>query len=244
MKKLLVLFLLVPSVAVAESWRGGEYDYDSVKNDGGLFLDTEDPLYMGRQGDFLFKTYARMSTKGVFDIGEDVQIGVNDRLALTLDLKYRQNFNGNDDGFAGPGIGAIFRTGTGTVISDLYGGVRLAGAQRVPEFANNTWFAGTRVGRQWSWVTLAAALESNWVFDDAMGKAYFDFIPDAYFRIADGFTAGLGATLRKSTTPSFDREWVNFKIGKQYGHTMYTIFSDYEFEMDEWRFGFRLNLLF
>jgi len=223
-------------------WWGNEARESAPANV--FLLDTEDPLYMGNQGDFLFQTFARISDGGVFSIGEDVQIGLNDRLAFLFDIQYQQDFNGSEDGFSGPGFGLMYRSGTGPLISDLYGGIRLAGNQKVPEFSNNTWYVGTRMGRQWSWVTLAAALESSWIFDESMGMAYFDFMPEAYFRIYQGFSAGVGADLRKSTNPAADREWVNLKLSQRFGYTMYTVFSDYEFEMQEWRFGFRLNLLF
>ncbi|MCL2017668.1 MAG: hypothetical protein FWG80_02765 [Alphaproteobacteria bacterium] len=225
-----------------QNHRAGNIDNVTTRRDA-IRLDTEDPLFFARQGDFLFKTQGSFGGTHL-RASENLLVGINNSLNLFADIKYQQNFDGPDDGFSGFGFGMMYRFNNGPFLSDVFAGLELAGNSKVPEFANNIWSGGVRIGRQWSWLTLSATGKSSWIFDEMQGMAYLNFIPEAYLRITRSFTLGVYSDLRKSTDPSFDREWLGGKAGIRYGRTFYTVFADYEFQMEEWRGGFRLNLLF
>ena len=205
--------------------------------------DTEDPLFLAQQADFLFKTEVSFGNS-ILRASETLVVGVNNGLNLLADIKYQQNFDGPEDGFSGFGLTAMYRFNSGPFISDIFAGIEFAGNSNVPEFANNIWSGGARIGRQWSAVTLAATGKTSWIFDEVQGQAWIDFSPEIYFRIRSTVTLGAYSDLRKSTDPNFDRQWVGGKLGIRFGRTFYTGFADYEFEREEWRGGFRLNLLF
>jgi len=212
-----------------------------------IALDTEDPLWFAQQADFLFRTtasYGRNQRDDILRASQSVTAGVNNRLNIFADIKYQQNFDWPEDGFSGLGFGLAYRFNDGPFMSDVFGGLELRGNRHVPEFATNTWFGGVKIGRQWSWATLAATAKSSWIFDENQGMAYLNFMPEAYFRLTGTVSLGIYSDLQKSTTPSFDREWLGGKFSIRYGRTVYTGFVAYEFELDEWRGGGRLNLLF
>ena len=101
-----------------------------------------------------------------------------------------------------------------------------------------------RVGRQWAGVSLAGTVKSTWIFDDTRGMSYIDFMPDSYFRMVDGWRLGIGATIRVATNPDFDREWLRFKLVRQFGRTQYGATYSYEYENEESAVGMYLNILF
>jgi hypothetical protein len=138
------------------------------------------------------------------------------------------------------------------VISDLLFGFKFGGSShaRTPYYANSTYYAGLRIGRQWAGMTLAATVKSSWVFDDERGMSFIDFIPEAYFRIAPDWRIGGGFTIRKATNrdqrtgDDYDQEWLNTKLIRQFGRTQYIGHIDYEFESDEIQFGAKVNIIF
>jgi len=244
--KLLALSLgCIVSLSAHANWQSeyGFHDANPSTRTASIRFDTEDPLFFAQQADFLFKTQVDFAST-YLRASEHITIGVNSRLNLYLDIKYQQNFDGPDDGFSGPGFGLMYRFNHGPIVSDVFAGFQMAGNSKVPEFSNQIWSGGARIGRQWSWLTLAATGKTSWIFDEIQGQAWLNFQPEAYFRITRTITLGAYSDLQKSTDPDFDRQLVGGKIGKRFGFTFYTIFADYEFELDEWRGGFRLNLLF
>lgn len=125
-------------------------------------------------------------------------------------------------------------------------GLKVGGSShvRTPYFADSTYYAGYRFGRQWAGVTLAATIKSSWIFDDVMGMAYIDFLPEAYFRIADDWRMGAHFMLRKATESLYNQEWIGGKLIRQYGRTQYAGHLDYEFENEELQVGLAVNILF
>ncbi|MBO7066737.1 MAG: hypothetical protein J6W40_03890, partial [Alphaproteobacteria bacterium] len=125
-------------------------------------------------------------------------------------------------------------------------GFRFGGSKhvRTPWFADSSYYAGLRFGRQWAGITLAATIKSTWVFDETRGMSYIDFIPESYFRIDQIWRAGGGFTFRKSTNPHYNQEWLNLKMVAQFGRTQYIGHFDYEFEHEEAQIGAKINILF
>ncbi|MCL1902194.1 MAG: hypothetical protein FWG18_01025 [Alphaproteobacteria bacterium] len=209
-----------------------------------ILLDTEDPLFMLKTGYVLSQTSLMFNNHSLAQLGQALAVGINNHLSIFADIKYQHDFDGPRYGFSGPGLGGIYRILRQDILLDLFAGLQFAGRERIPEFANNIYYIGTRVGKQWKWITLAGTASANWIFDEDKGHAYIDLIPEAYFRITSEWSAGFLGGIRTSTTPSFNQEWLGAKVSKRYGRTMYTGQVEYEFEYDEWRFTARLNLLF
>ena len=216
----------------------------------GLEYDTSDPLFMVAQNDLLTETTLTY-WDNVLRLGETLSYGINNRLTISANAHYQQDFNGTEDGFSSLDIGGVYRVGTagGTsarIISDILFGLKVGGSShvRTPYFADSTYYAGYRFGRQWTGVTLAATIKSSWIFDDVMGMAYIDFMPEAYFRIAQDWRMAANFMLRKATESAFDQEWIGGKIIRQYGRTQYAGHLDYEFESDELQVGLDVNILF
>ncbi|MDR0231867.1 MAG: hypothetical protein LBI82_07080, partial [Dysgonamonadaceae bacterium] len=200
--------------------------------------------FFNAKGDFLSRTsgdlwHSNLRFKQAFSFG------LTDSFNIGANIKYHENFNGKDDGFSNVGITAEYRVGRDSVLTDLLFGVDLGGGSRkVEEFRKTHYIAGVRIGRQWNWVTLAGTLKTDWLFDDVYGRANIDFIPEAYFRITQEWSIGASADLRKSTAPSLDREFVNLKIARRYGRTVYEVRGGYEFEEKDFILGGNLNILF
>ena len=216
----------------------------------GLEYDTSDPLFMVAQNDLLTETTLTY-WDNVLRLGETLSYGINNRLTISANVHYQQDFNGTEDGFSSLDIGGVYRVGTAggnsaRIISDVLFGLKVGGSSQVrtPYFADSTYYAGYRFGRQWTGVTLAATIKSSWIFDDVMGMAYIDFMPEAYFRIAQDWRMAANFMLRKATESAFDQEWIGGKIIRQYGRTQYAGHLDYEFESDELQVGLDVNILF
>ena len=216
----------------------------------GLEYDTSDPLFMVAQNDLLTETTLTY-WDNVLRLGETLSYGINNRLTISANAHYQQDFNGTEDGFSSLDIGGVYRVGTAggnsaRIISDILFGLKVGGSShvRTPYFADSTYYAGYRFGRQWTGVTLAATIKSSWIFDDVMGMAYIDFMPEAYFRIAQDWRMAANFMLRKATESAFDQEWIGGKIIRQYGRTQYAGHLDYEFESDELQVGLDVNILF
>ena len=216
----------------------------------GLDFDTTDPLYMLKTNDVLSETTLTY-WDNVLRLEETISYGINDRLSVGINANFQQDFDGSEDGFGAVDLGGVYRVGTASgntarIISDVLFGLKFGGSShvRTPDYADSTYYAGYRFGRQWAGMTLAATIKSSWIFDDARGMAYIDFMPEAYFRIADDWRLGANFTLRKATNPHYNQEWLGGKIVRQYGRTQYTAHLDYEFESDDLQVGLNVNILF
>lgn len=236
---LMSLLVLMPMASRAE------FDLES---------DTSDPLFILRDDAILTEAGLLYSSEDQHDIlrmGMAFSYGLNDRLSISARTHYQIDFSGDQDGFSSIDIGSIYRMGLADdndirLNSDVIFGFKFAGSEhvRMPEFANSSYYAGLRFGRQWAGVSLAATIKSTWVFDDTRGLSYIDFIPESYFRLQEDWRAGLGFTFRKSTNFDYDQEWLNLKLVWQFGRTQYMGHFDYEFEHVEARVGAKVNILF
>lgn len=218
--------------------------------------DSSDPLYLLADEEILSKSNIAYWDH-MLRVGQSVSYGLNSRLAIGADVHYQHHFNGDEDGFSAVDFGAIYRvTQPGdiksNIITDLLLGFKIGGSShvRTPYYADSTYYAGVRFGRQWAGMTLAATIKSNWVFDDLRGVSFIDFTPESYFRIAPDWRFGAGFTIRKATSKDpykgtdYDQEWLHTKLVREYGHTQYVGHIDYEFESDEIQFGAQVNILF
>lgn len=215
-----------------------------------LELDTSDPLYMLSEQHVLSETTLTY-WDNVLRLGEAISYGINNRLTIAANVHFQQDFDGSEDGFSAIDLGGVYRVGTASgnnahIISDVLFGLKFGGSSRVrtPYFADSTYYAGYRFGRQWAGMTLAATIQSSWIFDDERGMAYIDAIPEAYFRIAEDWRLGAQFILRKATNPHYNQEWLGGKLVRQYGRTQYAGHLDYEFESDDLQVGVNVNILF
>ncbi len=215
-----------------------------------LAIDTNDPLYMTGAEQILSETNLTYWDH-ILRVGETLSYGLNSRLVVGANVHYQEDFNGHEDGFSAVDFGGIYRIATPAennmhIISDVLLGLKVGGSSKVrtPYYADSTYYAGLRFGRQWTGLTLAATVKSSWIFDGDRGMAYIDFMPEAYFRINPDWRAGANFTWRKATNPDYDQEWIGGKIVRQFGRTQYTGHIDYEFESEEVQVGAKVNVLF
>ncbi len=218
--------------------------------------DTSDPLFLQGQEE-IFTQSSITYWDHILRAGQSISYGMNERLAIGLDVHYQHDFNGDEDGFSAVDLGGMYRLSnagdnSANIISDVLFGFKFGGSSQVrtPDYADSTYYAGLRFGRQWAGLTLAATIKSTWVFDDTRGVAFLDFTPEAYFRTSQNWRIGTGVTIRKAThkdpidDTDFDQEWMHFKVVRQYGRTQYIGHADYEFESDDVQVGFQINILF
>lgn len=212
--------------------------------------DTSDPLYMNGRSEIL-STSNIAYYDSVLRIGQALSYGFTERFNAGIGLHYQNDFDGDEDGFSSFDLGGKYRLMTAAdnnanIISDVLFGFKFGGSShvRTPWFADSTYYAGLRFGREYATMTLAGTVKSSWIFDDDRGMSYIDFIPEVYFRLRGAWRFGLGADIRKSTNPDFDQEWLNAKLVRQYGRTQYIGHIDYEFEGSEVQVGAKLNILF
>lgn len=222
----------------------------AVKNT--LSNDTSDPLFLIGDDHFLFDTHVASFDRKL-RLGQYIGYGVNQNLALHADVLYQWDFSGNhENGFSSTEIGGTYRMNHGTgeyrIISDALFGLKLGGSShvRTPEYADSSYYAGLRFGRQFAGLTLSGTIKSTWVFDDERGLSYLDFIPEAYFRMQYDWRIGVGFDLRKSTNSRLldNQQWLNLKLLRQYGNTQYVARCDYEFESGEVLVGVDVKVLF
>lgn len=214
----------------------------------GADSDTENPIFLESSGDFLSRSGLSISDN-IARLSQMFSYGINGKFSLAADIKYQQDFNGTDDGFSNIGLGTVYRlsgSSESEAVSDALFGVNFGGSSKVrnPEFANTVYYAGMRVGRQWSAFTIAGTVKTSWIFDEVYGMAYIDLIPEMYVRFNQNWMTGLGFDIRKSTDPDFDQQWLNFKLVRKYGRTQYVGHVDYEFASSEYKFGANINILF
>lgn len=221
-----------------------------ARADGALARDTSDPLYMLGIEETLSQTTLTF-WDNVLRAGQSVSYGMNDRLTIGANVHYQIDFDGDEDGFSAIDVGGAYRMSNGSdnsaqLISDVLFGLKFGGSShvRTPYFADSTYYAGLRFGRQWSGVTLAATVKSNWIFDDTRGMSYIDMTPEVYFRLDPDMHLGFDFTWRKATNPDYDQEWIGGKFVRQYGRTQYIGHVDYEFESEDFQVGAQINILF
>lgn len=218
---------------------------------GELSVDTSDPLFLQSRSGFLSTTALDYFDNGL-RIGQYFSYGLTDRLVMGGNLHYQQDFDGPQDGFSSFDIGGIYRLGNADensnhIIYDVLFGLKFGGSHkvRVPDYADSTYYAGLRFGRQYAGVTLAATVKSSWIFDDEpYGMAFVDFMPEVYFRVNDNWRMGANVALRKATNKHYDEESIGIKVVREYGHTQYVGHFDYAFEADGITTGLAINILF
>jgi len=217
-----------------------------------LNADTSDPLYM-LETEHLLSTTDVEYGNDILRLGQAFEYGMNNRLNMGANVHYQFDFvrSRKERGFSSIEINGAYRAGladdnSARVSTDVLFGARFGGNRHVrePDFAKSTYFAGLRVGRQWAGVTLAGTVKSTWVFDDTRGMSYIDFIPEVYFRMIEGWRLGVGFDARVATNPAYDREWLKFRLIKQFGRTQYGATYAYEYEKEDSTVGLFLNILF
>lgn len=214
--------------------------------------DSSDPLFLIPDNRFLSDSYITTVDKKL-RFGQFVGYGINNNLVLHANMLYQWDLSGeHQNGFSSTELGGTYRMNHGSnashIIYDVLFGLKLWGSShvRTPEYADSSYYAGLRLGRQYAGVTFAGTIKSTWVFDDTRGLSYLDFIPEAYFRFKYDWRAGIGFDIRKSTNTQFlpNQEWLNFKLLRQYGNTQYVGHIDYEFEDEEFQIGANVKILF
>ena len=217
-----------------------------------LMADTSDPLYMLEQEHVLSTTSIDYGND-ILRLGQAFSYGANNRLNVGANVHYQFDFvrHRKERGFSSIELNGVYRAGladsnSAGMTTDVLFGARFAGNHRVrePDFAKSTYFAGFRLGRQWAGISLSGTVKSTWIFDKTRGMSYIDFIPESYFRMVDGWRLGIGADIRVATNPDFDREWLKFKLARQFGRTQYAAQYSYEYEKEESAVGLYVNILF
>lgn len=217
-----------------------------------LSNDTSDPLFLVGDNQFLSDTFVHFVDEKM-RLGQYIGYGINNNFVIHANMHYQFDFSGDDEnGFSATELGGTYRMNHGTgdwhLKSDVLFGLKLWGSSHVrsPEYANSSYYAGLRVGRQFAGLTLAGTVKSTWVFDSSRGLSYIDFIPEAYFRFKYDWRAGLGFDFRKSTNTRLldNQEWVSLKLLRQFGNTQYVFRFDYELDDYEKQIGFDIKILF
>lgn len=217
-----------------------------------LATDTSDPLYLIGDDQFLLDTSVNFYDEKL-RLGQYIGYGINNNFAIHANMLYQFDFSGNrENGFSATEFGGEYRMNHGFgrthIISDALFGLKLWGSShvRTPEYADSSYYAGLRLGRQYTGITLAGTVKSTWVFDNSRGLSYIDFIPEAYFRLRYDWRAGIGFDIRRSTNKTLlpNQEWLNLKLLRQYGNTQYVGHFDYEFETGKVQLGFDIKVLF
>ena len=215
-----------------------------------LSNDTSDPLFLTGDNQFLSDTYLYFVDRKL-RLGQYLDYGINNNLVVHVNMLYQWDLSGHDEhGFSSTEFGGVYRISNGEshIISDALFGLKAWGSShvRTPEYADSSYYAGLRFGRQYVGVTLAGTVKSTWVFDNERGLSYIDFIPEAYFRFKYDWRAGIGLDIRKSTNKYLldNQEWLDLKLLRQYGNTQYVGRFDYEFESGEVQVGLDVKVLF
>jgi hypothetical protein len=206
--------------------------------------DVADPMYINKLGDFTSQTSVDFGK--YFQMREVASYGFSNRFSVAADVRYRywSKDHGND-GFSNIGVMGEYRAGSGsTGATDILFGFGFGGQGVVPNYSDEVYSVGLRTGRQWSGMTLSATIMSNWIFKNENGMAYIDLTPEAYFRMKNDWSVGLGATLRKATDSHFNQEWINVKVGPTLGFTGWFINVGYEIESEDIRVGGSVSMLF
>ena len=215
-----------------------------------VVFDTADPIFIESRGDFLSSSDIYFQNK-ILRLSQSFSYGIVDGFSLSANIKYQEDLTRSDDGFSNIGLKSTIRVSNPTdydsrLNSDVIIGIDFGKKDKVTarEFINTVYYGGFRVGHKWSIVTLASTFKSSWIFDKYNGMAYLNFIPEIYFRLSDVWMIGFKSDLQKSTNTNFDEEWIALKLVRRYGRTQYIGRIGYEFEKNQYLFGFKLNVLF
>ena len=215
-----------------------------------LAEDTSDPLFLQAQRQVLSVTDLSYFDNGL-RLGQYLSYGMMDNFVIGANVHYQRDFDGRENGFSSIDLGGVYRIGDADeesqkIIYDALFGLKFGGSHhvRTPDYADSTYYAGLRFGRQYAGVTLSGTIKSTWVFDDERGMAFIDFVPEIYFRVAPDWRVGANVSLRKATEPHYDEESIGMKIVRQYGRTQYVGHVDYAFEAESINAGARVNILF
>jgi hypothetical protein len=209
-----------------------------------IAMDVADPMYIERLGDLTSRTSVDIGK--YFQARQVASFGFSNRFSGAVDIRYRAGADNHTNGFSNIGVMGTYRAGQGdTGATDVLFGFGFGNQGVVPHYSDEVYSVGIRTGRQWTGMTLAATIMTNWIFmNNEEGIAYIDLTPEAYFRIKGDWSLGLGATLRKVTDGSLDQQWLNAKIGNTMGHTGWFILFGYEIDSQDLRIGGNLNMLF
>lgn len=245
---------VAPQTTSANTYQNSSYVSQQIKPafKNTLANDSSDPLFLIPDNQFLSDTYLSVYDKKI-RMGQSIGYGINNNFVLQANMLYQWDVSGkHENGFSSTEFAGTYRMSHGFnenhIISDALFGLKLWGSShvRTPEYADSSYFAGLRFGRQYTGLTLSGTIKSTWVFDDTRGLSYLDFIPEAYFRFKYDWHAGIGFDFRKSTNPHLlmNQEWLNLKLLRQYGNTQYVGRFDYEFEEKEIQIGANVKILF
>ena len=217
-----------------------------------LLTDTSDPLFLTPDNKFLSDTYVAY-IESEMRIGQYLAYCINDNFVMHANMHYQIDFtHDHESGFSSTEFGGTYRmnhgTGDSRLISDALFGLKLWGSSHVrsPEYADSSYYAGLRFGRQFVGMTLSGTAKSTWIFDKERGLSYLDFIPEAYFRFQYDWRGGIGFDVRRSTNTRLmpNQEWINLKALRQFGNTQYVGKFEYEFESHDILVGLDLRILF
>lgn len=207
-----------------------------------LTKDLEDPMYIEKLGVFTSRTSADVG--GYFQFRQIVSYGFSDRLSIAADVRYKEFSDDDTDGFSNVGIRAVYRAGEGkSGATDIIAAFGFGGQGIIPNYSDEVYSIGVRTGRQWAGITLSATIMTNWVFKE-YGMAFIDFVPEAYFRLKNDWSFGLGATLRKATLGQYEQEWINARLGTLVGRTGWFMNVGYEIGGGDFRVGGNINMMF
>ena len=246
---------VAPQTAQTQNYQNNKnYGTEQIRPATRNFLvnDTSDPLFLVGDNNFLSDTFVSYMDEKM-RIGQYIGYGINNNFVIHTAMHYQVDFSKHhENGFSATELGGTYRMNHGYgrfhIMSDALFGLKLWGSShvRTPEYADSSYYAGLRFGRQFTGLTLAGTVKSTWVFDSARGLSYIDFIPEAYFRFKYDWRAGLGFDIRSSTNTHLlqNQEWLNLKLLRQFGNTQYVGRFDYEFESHEIQIGANLKILF
>jgi len=237
MPEIINIFKKITAVAILAA-------ISSASRANNISTDVQDPLFLNRQGDFATRSMADVGN--YFQARQSFSYGFSDKFSLSADLRYRLgDDDGNRNGWNTFGVTGTYRVGQGqTGVTDVLFGLGYGPHGVIPDYADETYRVGFRTGKQWGMMTLSATAMTNWVFHPTHGQAYIDLAPEAYFRMQGGWSTGLGATFRKSTTGLYDQIWLNYMIGSTIGRTGWFFNIGYELDDRDVRIGGTLNMLF
>ena len=135
--------------------------------DFGIDSDTSDPLFLLRDNAILTETDLSYG-HDILRLGQAFSYGLNDRLSVSGRVHYQVDFAGSQDGFSSIDLGGAYRLAraednNAQLISDVVAGFRFAGSKhvRTPWFADSSYYAGLRFGRQWAGVTLLISSQNH-----------------------------------------------------------------------------------
>ncbi|MDR0967590.1 MAG: hypothetical protein LBL75_02030 [Rickettsiales bacterium] len=205
-------------------------------------FDIENPLYFENANDFVVIGGGSYGSD-LLDVGLNARYGINGIFSLAADVKYQQDFDGNADGFSDVGFQLTYRASSENIITDILAGINFGGSS-APEWYNNVYSAGIRVGKNFNKWTFAGTGMASWIFDDVHGMSFIDLSPSVYYSFNDEWKIGGDIIIRRATMPRYNRETFSLKIVRQYGRTQYTGFGQYEIEESDFRFGARVGVVF